>query len=167
MDMHKEYCTYGFGNKFDKDKIVIDLKTRGSSNKPMSAWWGSPVDAKFGWKDWCLAEEWFPKNEDPDVYLSESNKINWTLEDSANILTISSLEDLQEYFSKGFIIARPGFFMTCYEFDFQEILDKGYAAVELLDPTLGHLFINELELMLNSWDCESIVVLDPTKIIWK
>lgn len=44
------------------------------------------------------------------------------------------------------------------------MLEDGIVAVELMDGWIGHRFENFLEASFNTWDCESIVVLDETKI---
>ena len=48
--------------------------------------------------------------------------------------------------------------------DFNKLLEDNIIAVQLLDGSIGHRFITDIETMFNSWDCESIVVLDESKI---
>jgi hypothetical protein len=51
-----------------------------------------------------------------------------------------------------------------YRIDFKKLKEDSISAVELIDAMVGHLFLNGFETMFNGWDCESIVVLDETKI---
>lgn len=164
----KTYVTYGFGNKFDTNKIHTDLTI--FADKPKTAWWGSPVDAKFGWKDWCMADYWIPGDyigEEPDFdsYFSDDNKIVWTLADDSKILYINEIKDLESCLESGLIVKlREGGYDN-YRWDFNKVLSSGYTAIELTDAMIGHYFVEGIELIMNGWDCESIVVLDHTKII--
>lgn len=155
----KTYITYGFVLE-DPSKIVTNLDE--SINKPKKALWGSPVDAEFGWKDWCENEEWWPKHhkyKEIEDYFSESFK--WTLKEGSKILTINKVEDLNDLYRAG--LMRPNKWGSIV-LDFYRILDLGYSAVELTDGYIGHMFVNRLEESFNSWDCESIVVLDPKQV---
>ena len=160
----KKYVTYGFGDTFIPEKLVTDLKE--SIGKPMSAWWGSPVDSEYGWIDWCNQEEFIPKGASFDKYFTDNNKIIWTLDESAKILEVNEVADLEDYFELGYIEDKsdePEY--KDYHWNFYKVLEAGYSAIELTDGGIGHYFHNRIELMMNSWDCESIVVLDPSKII--
>ena len=151
-----KYVTYGLG-KFDKSKLEINLNTIPFINKPMLAFWGSPIDAEFGWKEWRECNDYC----NIDKYFAPENTIIWKLEDDCKILDINSVEDLSIFYTKGCIREQR---KMSYEFDFKKILDDGYSAIELHDGYIGHRFLDNLEIMMNSWDCESIVVLDPDKI---
>ena len=151
----KTYITYGFILE-DPSKIVTNLDE--VINKPKKALWGSPIDAEFGWRDWCEGEDWWPGGE-PD-YFDKSFK--WTLKEGSKILTINKVEDLDDIYRAGLMRPNKYGFIAL---DFYRILDVGYSAVELTDGHIGHMFVNRLEDSFNSWDCESIVVLDPDAII--
>lgn len=164
----KTYVTYGLG-KFDKSKLVVNLSP-GIQGKPVCAFWGSPIDSEYGWKDWCEANEFYGN---PNKIFSPENTITWTLEDDSKILDIESIDDLENYFHMDYIKNYqrwPG--EINYNFDFVRILKDGYSAIELHDSAIGHMFFlylrneekHQLDMMMNSWDCESIVVLDPDKI---
>lgn len=157
----KVYITYGFVIE-DPKKIVTNLDE--CINKPKKALWGSPVDAEFGWRDWCESEQWIPRNgrdyEDFEDYFTKSFK--WTLKEGSNILTINKVEDINDIYRVGLMrLNKYGSVVL----DFYRILDAGYSAVELTDGDIGHIFVNRLESSFNSWDCESIVVLNPDKVV--
>lgn len=162
------YVTYGLGNRFDTTKIHTDLTS--FADKPKAAWWGSPVDAKFGWKDWCMKAYWIPGDygigeADFDSYFSDNNKILWTLVDDAKVLYINEIKDLDTCLESGLIVKLNEEGYNRYRWDFNKVLATGYTAIELTDAMIGHYFVKDIELIMNGWDCESIVVLDPSKII--
>ena len=157
----QKYVTYGLGNKFNPDKLVTDLTC--SIGKPASAWWGSPINTEFGWKDWCKSENFIPsRGLSFEEYFSDNNKIVWTLKEGSKILLIDSIYDLNDFQRLDYIVEGK---YDSWEFDFKKILNDGYTAIQLNDAGIGHYFMNRLELLMNSWDCESIVVLDPSKIV--
>lgn len=163
------YVTYGLGTKFDIDKLQLDLTYR--PDKPKKAWWGSPVDAEFGWKEWCEAEDFTTKSMPIEEYFSDKNKIVWKLKEGTKKLDIKYESDLQNLLDAGYITIDDTFPVVAYphyKFDFNKILEDGYSAIELFDSSIGHSYRDdsnwELSLLLNSWDCESIVVLDPSVI---
>lgn len=175
---NKTYVTYMLkeNGKFNKDKIITNLEMR-FNNKPVNAFWGSPENAKLGWKEYCeqrkqsdiqYAHEF---NEEPNIDLyyfkyefNDNNAIKWKLEENSKIFTIDK-EDMYEHperIEKYLSIEVP----VPKSFDFKKMLSDGIVAIELIDPGIGHRCINSLELMFHDWDCESIVVLDPSKIIF-
>ena len=159
-----KYVTYGFGNKFIPEKLNIKLGC--FLGKPESAWWGSPINAKYGWNKWCRDNYFVPKKDiTMDEYLSKDNRIIWTLSDDSKILYINVLEDLLMLRELNYIVSNE---FESYTFNFHKIVDDGYSAIQLNDGNIGHYFrLNPvgLELLMHAWDCDSIVVLDPSKII--
>ena len=165
----KQYVTYGLGNHFDFEKVkeTTNLDYNGIG-KPSAAWWGSPTNAIFGWRDWCENEEFIPsKGLSFEQYFSDNNKITWHLEDESKVYIIYTIEDVKAMKDKGYIVNKPKYGYDDYEIDFHKILEDGYVAVELYDPSIGHTIFTygPLDMLFNSWDCESIVVLDPAKIV--
>ena len=182
----KTYLTYWNPNKkepFDMSRIFTDLKYE-LNGKPTAAFWGSPEDAEYGWKEWC---------HDNDFYIGKggydfNNPIKWKLEKDSKILQIGRKNEIELVPNNPLIkyvnIVKDYTDRTVYknltvdeklktiynggsiEIDYERMKEDGIVAVELLDACIGHLFINRLELCFNGWDCESICVLDPRKIIW-
>lgn len=157
--LHKKY------GKFKPENININLNRKGI-NKPIAAFWGSPKDSLFGWKEWCECESMFLdefKWNKPIFWRLKSNtkvlKINWEDIISPNTIlkdyTVNLLENAN---SKD---------LRFLELDFNKILTSEIFAIELMDSRIGHSFdvgLNPYEFMFNSWDCESIVMLDKEKI---
>lgn len=159
----RDYETYfdkNLKDSFDPRKIVTDLTCMDSINKPAKAWWGSPVGAKFGWKEWCEAEEFGIERYDFD-----SEPIRWGLKDGSSIFVIDT-EDIADIDNPNNLIVHYTSREDGNHLDFQRILDDGIIAIELANSSIGHMFMNKYELMFNCWDCESIVVLDPQSIVW-
>lgn len=158
----KVYCTYlEYQDTFNLGKIITDLHSEPVINKPNKAWWGSPENAEYGWKEWCIDNEF--GNYDWE------HPIHWRLMPGTNIYRISKLDiatssgvKLLERYLKIYGSHDHG----SNHLDFEKMLENDIHAVELLDAGIGHYFMNKYEIMFNSWDCESIVVLDPSKIIW-
>jgi hypothetical protein len=144
------YCRY----PFDISKIEVNLRSR--INKPTNTLWGSPVDAEYGWRDWCESNEFEWTFDYP---------VTWGFKEGTKILTIDivDVENPDKSMLKKYIESRPDWIYE--ELSFYKIKDDGFSAVQLLDPCVGHCFINDLELMFNSWDCESIAVLDMDTVI--
>lgn len=163
----EEYLSYFKKSKlpFDKSKIHIVFDSRPHLNKPLCAFWGSPSNAIFGWKEWCECEDFCLDEYDWD------NPIRWRLKPNSKILRIdiNDVKDeynsiLNKYLSINDIYKGMPFNRFMLELDFNKILDDDIVAIELMDGSIGHRFINPIETMFNTWDCESIVVLDETKI---
>ena len=145
---------------FNLEKIITDLHSERVINKPNKAWWGSSENAEYGWKEWCIDNEF--GNYDWE------HPIRWMLVPGTNIYRIykpdvstgSGIKHLERYL-KVFGSQDYG----SHYLDFEKMLENDIHAVELMDAGIGHYFINRYEMMFNCWDCESIVVLDPSKII--
>lgn len=185
----KCYVTYMTkGTEFSPTMIKTNLSSSYLC-KPEDAWWGSPEDADYGWKEWCKSESF--GNYD------FGKPIRWHLEKGSKIFQIDDESvfnlDLDNEFLKyvyfediDFNTIRMPFeemvrylkferSQDCYcdpeyknlKINFYKLLDDGFVAVELMNSCIGHCFINKVEIMFNGWDCESIVVLDPDKIVFE
>ena len=179
----RKYITYfRKGDKFDVNKMHTDLTT--VCSKPRHAFWGSPVDTEFGWKEWCENEYY----EQSDF----SNFIHWRCKpntqiykiDWDDVLNLNSDNQLIKYVDfikfaddintdivindvlntsekiKILNYRSSAAFSGNIKLNFGRMLQDGIKAVELMDACIGHAFNNRLETEFNSWDCESIVLLD-------
>ena len=174
----KLYVSYWNKHKlpFDPDAIRIVLgDPLFSINKPQEAFWGSPVNANFGWEKWCETEECFVEDFDWD------NPILFKLKPNSTILRID-VQDLKDeilgkYITKNEEVLEElrlrfneeefsSFSRFVNYLDFNKVVADGIDAVELMDGNIGHYFFmdNDYEGMFNSWDCESIVVLNKDVI---
>jgi hypothetical protein len=144
---------YG-SNSFNPDKFdPIQNKITNLTNKPLGGLWTSPVNTKYGWKDWCLGN---------DFNLEKLEKsFTITLKEKANIFIVNSQKDLQRLpfyseFNNENII---GFRYPKIAFDFEK-LAKEYDAIWLTEKGLMDTQDLTFPLNLYGWDCESVLIMN-------
>lgn len=143
-----EYIHYGH-RQFEKSKFV-KTENRPYFCKPYGGLWASPVNAKFGWKEWCQTND--------DAELEEENSFRFTLAAGAKVWHIWSTDDAKRMPQQE---DKLGTNMLCP--DFERLVADGYDAVELhLSEEKGeHGLTDGLYFLLYGWDCDSILVLNP------
>lgn len=149
--MDKRYIHYN-SDTFDKERLkralTHDNKYR-RGDKPFGLW-ASPVNAKYGWKEWCEDEEWRLDR------LNES--FEFSLSPEAKILTINKLEDAADFL----IVDHAGMYSTQYYLNLPMIYDR-YDAMEVnMSNDYMHLHDNNV---FYSWDVDSIVIWNPDVIV--
>ena len=152
-----EYIHYGH-KEFDKNKFN-KVTNESCCVKPTGGLWASPVDAKFGWRDWRDEENFRDCNED--------NSFKFTLTENSKVLHLRSVKDLAtipEQEEKTMYKLASSFYI-----DFEKLIEMGYDAVELhlsddlndYDYELEH----SLYWKLYGWNCDSIVILNPDIVV--
>lgn len=148
MEERTKYIHYGH-NSFDKNLFVAP-SNREFFVKPFGGLWASPVDAKWGWKDWCKSEN-FNLNRLDDSF-------TFTLKDGATVAHIFDVGYLER-------LPRLGSMFSLWVcLDFEKLLADGCDAVELHlseDRSMG----DSLYWKLYGWDCDSIVILNPDVVV--
>ena len=139
-----KYIHYGH-NKFDVTKFD-KIKNIPEFSKANGGFWGSRIDAEYGWKDWC-------KNNDYDTDLKKH--FQFSLKDNAKVLIIDKCEKLKELPKVKSMFENPIFVLL----DFEK-LSKEYDAIEVLISKDGQLYWD-----LYGWDCDSIFIMNPDVII--
>jgi hypothetical protein len=137
-DMRLKLITYGCGKKFDRRKFK-PIKNQ-PFVKPMGGLWASPVDATYGWREWCEAE-------------SFGNLSNcFTFEFDGNVFAIDSLDDAKRmpWTTYRGLLTHP---------DFEKMLKMGYDAIHLTER--GQIATRFGEPSLYGWDCECVLVMNP------
>ena len=142
----KRYIHYGH-NDFSKEAFA-PIKNRRVSNKPYGGLWASPVDAPFGWKNWCK-DAGFRE-------CSEENSFEFSIAPEAKILVIDSSAkakrlpqrplSVDELGIRGLLPVTPDF----------ERLAEVCDAIEFRlsdDRSLYHT--------MYCWDCDSILIMNP------
>jgi hypothetical protein len=130
---------YG-SDKFIPEKV---LPIENDWVKPKGGLWTSPVDSKWGWKDWNESEQF--------VECDERNSFTLCLKPDINIFVIDSLEDLKNsplidwHFSKKIL-------------DF-ELIAQSYDAIWLTENGLNETHLS-FPISLYGWDCETVLVLN-------
>lgn len=130
-----------YGSKQFNPNMFGTIKNLNSS-KPSGGLWGSPIDSKYGWKEWCKEED----------YCHDFSHF-FTFQVQGNIHIIDSLEDL---------LVLPTV-QDQYP-DFEKCLRIGIDAV-LLTVKGKCLTRFSYPISLYEWDCESIVVLNKSSIV--
>lgn len=145
--MDKLYIHYGHRN-FSKERVTKMRNGPGGNiaiNKPDFGLWGSPVDCKFGWKDWCESEDF--RTDTLDRYFV------FKIKDGSKIFTVRNKDDVSDY------LYTPHLYMLEY-IDFDKIM-KEYDGMELIH---GDNYMDLHYGYFYSWDVDSIVVWNPDVI---
>jgi hypothetical protein len=152
MREHPIYIHYGH-KEFDKEQFQ-EIKNWHFRNKPIGGLWASPVNAEYGWKEWNKSNEFVP--------IEENNSFKFTLSPAANILVISSVDDIDKLPSQTYddpsltYLAKLTEMTGSKSIDFETIKNNGYDAVELKFSEDTGLYMT-----MYGWDCDSIVILNP------
>ena len=152
VNEEKTYIHYGH-TEFEPDKINIS-NINSIINKPDGGLWASPVDAYFGWKDWCEAENF-------KRICDEENSLRFSLREGSKILKVRSEYDLlslpDKYKRDDMEDFRYFPFGKRVQLDFETLKHDGFAAVEYK--------VGDCCPSFEFWDCDSIVILDPDVVI--
>lgn len=153
MKPNREFIVYG--KTIDERRFVKPHNGHNQFiNKPDGGLWASPTNSRWGWRDWCLSED-YPINLDV-----------WTrfrLVPKARILEIHCLDHLKDVFSR---YGRRHPLLREVVLDWN-LLRAHYDGVFLSEQGNNECHL-PLELGapdLNGWDCESLLVLDLSKIV--
>jgi len=140
--------SYGNGNSFDKEKWndIINCHF-----KPKGGLWTSPIDSKYGWKNWCQDNEFGDLSE------------YFELEISGVICTINSVYDLQKL-----PILRNKEFWPYNYIDFQLMKRNGIDAIHLTEKgerTTRFTMWDDCDVSLYGWDCETVFIMNKDCIM--
>jgi len=145
------YIHYG-ATKFDP-VVGFPIHNVRSWPKPRGGLWASRKNATFGWKEWCIENEF----RECDI----ANSFEFTMADESRIVRISTLNQLRR------LPQIKDQFGMWYCIDFEKCLRNGIDAIELCwygdeyqDKVNGDLYHE-----LYGWDCDSIVVLNSLAVI--
>lgn len=153
----KKYIHYG--SHAYLPELFCDIHNTYMSVKPTGGLWASPVDANFGWKDWC--------KESGARDCKEENSFTFTLAENAKVYHIYSVSNLLKLPQK-----RDANLAKCIDqifLDFEAIKNSGIDAIELhlseeKIESVGSLG-NRLYYTLYGWDCDSILIMNPDIIV--
>ena len=125
-------------------EIFQEVENQPYRMKPTGGFWGSPVGAEYGWKDWC---------KDEDFRDCEKEKsFEFELSDTANVIHIHSVKDVDNLdlpkLPTGYI-------------DFEKAKETRIDAIELHISDDNN---NQLYWQFYGWDCDSILVLNKEVI---
>ena len=153
--MKKEYIHYGCdASEFHE---IPPIRNEKMFTKPQGGLWASPVDADFGWKDWCELENF--------QHTDFNKSFKFTIKDDAKILHINKANQLDKLpQSENTMLSRT--MMTILDF---EKLQKEYDGMELhlseeVFPKKADWNYNGLYWRLYGWDCDSILIFNEKAI---
>jgi hypothetical protein len=123
--------------------------------KPKGGLWGSPIGCRFGWKEWCKSSKY--------KECSDENSFHFKLTEDANILTICSVNDLDD-------LPKAESPFSCISswilLDFENLMKNGVDAIQVnMSDDRNTDIINRLYFRLYGWDCDSILVMNKEVII--
>lgn len=153
-----DYIHYG-------DDTFIPEKVKGKAsehmvhiNKPPFGLWASPVDAEYGWKDWCQDEEFNLE--------SFNEHFVFTLKDDAKILKINSFKDWNEVLlnTKSLTKSIMGSRTIQEKQKIWDYICKNYDGMLLILSNTTDLAYH---MEFSAWDCDSIVIFNPDIVIIK
>lgn len=131
-----KFIHYG-ATEFDAGK-VLPIQNSGR-NKPFGGMWASPVDAEFGWKDFCEAEDFRVCRENFEFELAPD----------ARILRLVNKGDEKVLP----VIGNTNFGLPV---DFEKVAEE-YDAI--------YLEIKNMYYAMYGWDCDSLLVLNPAVVV--
>lgn len=140
MIMTFNLITYGI-TEF-RMELFEQVKNKSFGNKPKGGFWACPVDAEFGWKEFCESEDWNTECLDKHI----------TFTFTGDTLVINSLKDLAAVPMVRDITGqlRP---------DFEKIAEK-YDAIYLTHRGQAETRYSQ-GIDLHGWDIECVLILNP------
>lgn len=141
-------------NKFDLDKVTpVDFANRQSKiiNKVIGGVWASPLHSKYGWAEWCNAEDFRLR--------TLSQHFLFTLKRNAKIYVIDTFDDLKKISTAKNILGQKCInFITLYQQKYDGIFVTANAVSALRNDMYGYAG-------LTSWDVESICIFNSDVIV--
>lgn len=145
------YVHYG-ATRFNPTK-GFPIQNEKHRPKPQGGLWASRKNATFGWKNWCIENEF--RECDP------ANSFEFTMKDESRIVIISTLAMLRR------LPKAKSELSISYCIDFEKCLHLGIDAIELCwyGDEYQSITGDDLHFDLYGWDCDSIVVLNPNAVV--
>jgi hypothetical protein len=153
--LDKVYIAYGSSEYSPSKFKPVNLTHWRSAvnNKPFGGLWASPIDSKWGWKDWCQAEEWNTE--------SLNTHFTFTLAPGTNIYVIDNEKDLVS------VSTFRSEYMPTLSINFAGLINNGYDGIYVTDNAARNFRYSTIYGIsdLNSWDCESICIFNKDVIV--
>ena len=129
---------------------IVDDPQRAGMKKPSGGLWTSPVNSKYGWKDWCEAESFGTLQE-------------WVFLDFVGrVLTIDCVNDLDQldwYTPDYFLgLCKPS------QYPLFEPLLPHYDAIHLTEEGHWSTRLPPGPRDFYGWDCETVLILNPQRL---
>jgi hypothetical protein len=145
-----EYIHYGAKQyEFEKFNQIQNISY---FVKPKGGLWGSPVDAKYGWKEWNELNDY--------VKCDENNSFRFALKKDAKVAVIDTEDKLRLLPDADMPPISPKHYNDRKYIDFEKLVELGYDAIEVLISECQSLYDTLL-----GWDCDSVLVLNKDAIL--
>ena len=152
-----ENVTYGhFGTGTFHPEYFVKITNDPVRSKPYGGLWASHVNASRGWEEFCSREQY-------DV-ASLRKHFDFTLRPDANVYIVRTMKDLTVLPMRE--NPNPAVY-GMYLPDFEKCIELGIDAVELAwyGDEFRQTDSGPVGGTLRSWDCDSIVILNPDIIL--
>lgn len=147
-----KYIHYGSDKFVPQEFLPIVNQTRNYTKPKQGGLWASPIDAKYGWKQWCIDEDFWIDNL--NTYFI------FDLVPDVRICHIRGYYDL-----KKLPVLQPYVESSYYKIDFENAM-KRYDAIQLhLSEQPRCNYEEDLYFLLYGWDCDSILIMNPEVIV--
>ena len=140
MKLH--LITYGCGKKFDvakfkpvKNKMFV---------KPEGGLWASPVNSNYGWREWCKDES----------FGNLSHHFKFEFEGNVFVIDGTRSAAQMPWLEAYSVLKYP---------DFEKMVSLGYDAIWLTEKGQHETRFGEPSLY--GWDCESVLVMNPSGVL--
>jgi hypothetical protein len=145
--------TYGI-TKFNPAKFQ-PIKNRTWANKPEGGLWATPVNSKFGWKQWCELQD----------FRTNLLKKKFEFYYVGNIVKIDSLKDAQNKLVWYPVdVNIPSITRKSINFDYMKYI--GVDAIWITENGESETRFN-YEYSMYGWDCESVLIMNPKGITFR
>lgn len=152
--MSKRYIHYG--TPAFSQNAFMPITNLGAMNKPRGGLWASPVEAKRGWFDWVMNNDFYPERlkRSFEFELSQNARVLELTPD--NVWTLPLQNDAEKWMIDRSEVRPFGMVMGV---DF-EALAQEYDVLECSLSEYPSLYWS-----LYGWDCDCILVLNPEVIV--
>lgn len=132
-------------------ELFDPISNREMFTKPFGGFWASPVDAVYGWKEWCS------ENDFGDL----SRSFTFSITSTANIRHIGRTSDMDDMPKLETVSFVP---WVCL--DFEKILADGIDGLEVhMSKDQPEDIMQGLYFTLYGWDCDSILIMNPDIVV--
>ena len=166
MTINRVYIHRG-ADKFIPE-MMMPIKNERYKPKVHTGLWASPVDAEFGWLEWCEAEQFQTGPLD--------KSFRFTIRDQDRVLYVHDKETTQELIRKYYIpntshihdeydaesicaMIDRTLFLPIINLDFEAMERDGWVGLEINLSEYRPLYW-----LLYGWDCDSIVVFSADQV---
>lgn len=136
---------------FDKSKMY-PIRNTENWIKPYGGLWASPINAEWGWKDWCEAENF----RDCD----ERYSFTFKMRDPSKVYFVDSKEAYDNLVKLYGIKNTNSFGYTPQYIDYKRMIEDGWDALELSLTDYWQLYD-----LFYGWDCDSILIFNAEAVI--